>query len=144
MLQQVFKRQNKSAFTLIELLVVIAIIGILSAVVVTSLNSSRQKASDSSKITGVKEVSKAIELDRNQLTGYFSTYNTTLAASIGLQEYLQNWPTGVVYVDNTSDNTIYCVYAILENNSSAYMVASQNSTGFRNTIPSLGDCAADA
>ena len=37
---------NKRGFTLIELLVVIGIIGVLSAVVLTSLTSSRERATD--------------------------------------------------------------------------------------------------
>jgi prepilin-type N-terminal cleavage/methylation domain-containing protein len=37
-------RKMRSGFTLIELLVVIAIIGMLSSIVLSSLNSSREKA----------------------------------------------------------------------------------------------------
>lgn len=54
-------KRNK-AFTLIELLVVVAIIGILSAVVLTNLNSSRQKARDTKRIADVKQLQLALTL----------------------------------------------------------------------------------
>lgn len=134
---------RQSGFTLIELLIVIAIVGILSAVVVTSLNSSRQRAHDANKITGVKEVAKAMELDRNAQTGYFSTFSTTLAAVIGLQSYIDPWPDRVVFVDNTGDNESYCVYVQLEAHANGnYFVASQSGAGYRAIPPTLGDCAA--
>ncbi len=49
-------------FTLIELLVVIAIIGILSSVVLASLNSARAKSRDARRIADLKQIATALEL----------------------------------------------------------------------------------
>ena len=69
-------RNNKKGFTLIELLVVIAIIGILSSVVLASLNSARQKSRDARRVADIKQLQLALELyyDSNQ-----SVYPATLA-----------------------------------------------------------------
>lgn len=55
------QKKNKG-FTLIELLVVIAIIGILSSVVLASLNTARQKSRDAKRIADVKQLQLALEL----------------------------------------------------------------------------------
>lgn len=55
-------KTNQKGFTLIELLVVIAIIGILSSVVLASLNTARQKSRDARRISDIKQLQLALEL----------------------------------------------------------------------------------
>ena len=54
--------KNSKGFTLIELLVVIAIIGLLSSVVLASLNSAREKSRDARRLSDVKQLQTALEL----------------------------------------------------------------------------------
>src|SRR3989338_5002381 len=54
--------QSNTGFTLIELLVVIAIIGLLSGVVLASLNTARTKGADASIRSNLKTVQTQAEL----------------------------------------------------------------------------------
>lgn len=58
----------EQGFTLIELLVVISIIGLLSSIVLTSLNSARIKARDTQRKSDLHQIGLAMELyyDSNQ------------------------------------------------------------------------------
>ena len=53
---------RKRGFTLIELLVVVAIIGLLSSVVLSSLNTARAKARDTGRIQSLMQIRNAIFL----------------------------------------------------------------------------------
>jgi prepilin-type N-terminal cleavage/methylation domain-containing protein len=57
-------------FTLIELLVVIAIIGLLSSVILASLNTARAKGRDAARLQGMTSIRDAVEL-------YASDHNGT-------------------------------------------------------------------
>jgi prepilin-type N-terminal cleavage/methylation domain-containing protein len=100
--------KNFQGFTLIELLVVIAIIGILSAVVLASLNTARAKGRDAARETAIHNIQTALELyysvnGQYPLSGGFSgcgggaTWSssndaswTTLAST--LQPYISKLP----------------------------------------------------
>jgi prepilin-type N-terminal cleavage/methylation domain-containing protein len=61
---------NKRGFTLIELLVVIAIIGILSSVILTSLNITRAKARDSFRRQSLQQLQTALSIYFNDNGAY--------------------------------------------------------------------------
>lgn len=69
--------KSKKGFTLIELLVTVAIIGLLSAVVLVSLNSARKASNDARRKADLKQLANAMEM-------YYDLYNiypTSVSAS---------------------------------------------------------------
>ena len=61
--RQNFSKKNLGGFTLIELLVVIAIIGLLASIVLISLGPARAKARDARRVTDVRQMSTALEVE---------------------------------------------------------------------------------
>ena len=77
-----FDTKYTKGFTLLELLVVIAIIGVLSAVVLASLNSSREKASNSAILSQMNEYQKALELYYSDTGVYPHNWSNALRARV--------------------------------------------------------------
>lgn len=70
-----FRENHHRGFTLIELLVVISVIGLLSSVVLTSLNSTRAKAKDAKIMQEVRQLASLIELDYANTNSYSINFN---------------------------------------------------------------------
>lgn len=62
--------RKQRGFTLIELLVVIAIIGLLSTLAVVALNNARQKSRDARRVSDIKQIQTALELNYNDANSY--------------------------------------------------------------------------
>ncbi len=109
-------KANKG-FTLIELLVVIAIIGILSSVVLASLNSARVKGRDAKRVSDMSQLKLALELyfDSNRtypVGSGTSTLNTGL-----VPDFIQILPIDPLAsqgYDYTGTATSYVLMATLE------------------------------
>lgn len=108
------KRNAQRGFTLIELLVVIAIIGLLSSVVLASLNGARKGGRDARRLADLAQMQTALEL-------YYSDNNAYPAATSSLApSYIASVPTdpgsgsaAYAYVKSASSN-YYCIGATLE------------------------------
>lgn len=74
---------HRRGFTLIELLVVIAIIGILSSVVLASLNSARKKGRDARRVADIKQIQLALELYYDANGAYPSAISTSTLVTPG-------------------------------------------------------------
>jgi len=75
--------KNRKGFTLIELLVVIAIIGILSSIVLVSVNSARNKAKDTAVKGAMDQVRIAGEMSYDT-DGSYSAVCTEVGGTAGL------------------------------------------------------------
>lgn len=99
---------------MIELLVVIAIIGILSSVVLASLNDARQKSRDAKRIADIRQLQLAMELYFDANGAYPDTALSQLAPT-----YIAVVPTGPLasetYYFNPISATDYHLGADLEN-----------------------------
>lgn len=122
---------KKRGFTLIELLVVIAIIGVLSSVVLASLNTARQKSRDAKRQSDIKQLQLALQLYFDTNGSYPPTSGTTcVSAACAVSSttltaiisggFIASTPVDPLagrnyyYQVDAANGTNYCVGALLE------------------------------
>ena len=115
------KRTAQRGFTLIELLVVIAIIGLLSSVIIASLNSARSKGSDASIKSNLETIRTQAELVYDNSSQSYASMCTDTTIAAALTSAASN--TGSTVVSNVATagtaTTVVCHPAA---NGSAYAV----------------------
>ena len=104
MIRRLKQKRNEEGFTLIELLIVIIVLGILAAIVVFAVGTTRDDASASACKTDVKSVQLSAEAYKTK-SGAYPTTEAQLAnpASGGL---LKSMPPGLDYTSAGATYTI--------------------------------------
>lgn len=75
---QTFLLKKRTAFTLIELMVVITIIGVLSTMVLVSLEEARGKARDARREADIRQIILAMEMGFSDTEKYVQAANTPI------------------------------------------------------------------
>lgn len=126
------KIRNTSAhkgFTLIELLVVIAIIGILSSVVLASLNQARSKGNDAAVKSNLSTIQTQAELYYDNNTNAYGTADgTTCTAANTMYSGDATIKQALSSADSANGTgTITCEFS---KTNSTYAVAAQLTSGY--------------
>ena len=146
-------KNSKKGFTLIELLVVIAIIGILSSVVLASLNSARKKGRDTRRVADIQQLQLALELEFDKSRAYPATLATLVTN--GFISVIPTDPIGsTAYPYFFCSATAYHLGATLEESSNAALSSDLNAvpaacagstlTGSNDATQSTTACVANA
>ena len=147
--------RDRQGFTLIELLVVIAIIGILAGMVLVSMNGARAKARDARRISDMRQLMSAQEMEYgNGATDAYATSATYDATHPVLTPYLNTNPLDPqntapqVYqtLDNSTKPQKYCYWTTLEQgvNGKTVYTATEAGNFYRTTAPGAAGCATAA
>jgi type IV pilus assembly protein PilA len=110
--------KKNQGFTLIELLVVIAIIGILSSVVLASLNTARSKGSDAaikSNLASIRAQAAIYYDTNNSYSGICS--DTTVVSAVNAAKSAGAAQAGC---ENGASSTAFAVWAQLKSDTSRY------------------------
>jgi len=118
------KLKHTEGFTLIELLVVIAIIGILSSVVLASLNGARESSRDARRQTDLNQVRTSLALFRdecgefpdsgNQVTEGLTNANCSTTLGDHMSQVPEDPSSGQYGYASNGANDAYCLAASLE------------------------------
>ncbi|MFZ2522394.1 MAG: type II secretion system protein [Minisyncoccia bacterium] len=109
-----FTREFKHGFTLIELLVVIAIIGILSSVVLASLNTARGKGADAAVKSNLNNMRSQAELYYDNNNNSYGTFAINTCPTVVTAGSMLNDPTIIKAIDSalaSGGNGTRCVVA---------------------------------
>ncbi len=125
------KNKNVRGFTLIELLVVIAIIGILAAVILPSLGSSREKGKETAVKAQLANIRSQAELYNQTNGGEYNTSATVVDAGASCTATV----TGSMYDSTATNNAATLIAGIITAGGVPTCYSSSSDWAVASTLP---------